>query len=584
MRDMARPVHEACVPDPAVSRLLDVAGPVDEAVGPATEATSQPSHAYADQLFVGIAVTMDEGRPHADAVAVKDGRIVGVGTAAELRALVGPLTRSVELGEGVLYPGLVEPHMHLWATALIYRWLDCSPFTHSTLQDLLDELKAAASAAKPGAWILGSGFDPSLFPGFPELGRLELDAVSADHPVAVMNASMHFSYVNSKALEIAGIADAAPDPPGGHFGRDADGRVNGVLGEMGAVGLMLEYIDRLSLPGLVDNIQAITDDAARVGVTTMREAATGALMGEKEVTLLRELSTAGRLRTRISLAVLDDKATEWDSKHVYPGAGDDLVWIGARKIVGDGSNQGRSGYLHEPYLGTAERGAMNIEPSALAERIAWCEEHGWQLMVHANGDAATQVVAQAFEKALGGKRGKDLRHRIEHCSLVDDGVFETMASVGVSPSFLINHVYLWGRTLRDNLLGPERAHLLDRTARAAELGLRFSLHSDYNVSAINPLHYVRVAATRDMVGGGTLNEAERVSVHDALRAVTIDAAWQLHADDVLGSISVGKYADFVVLDRDPEQVDPGEIDQIRVVQTWMGGKCTYRAEPPGSEV
>ena len=121
------------------------------------------------------------------------------------------------------------------------------------------------------------------------------------------------------------------------------------------------------------------------------------------------------------------------------------MWIGARSL-GNGSNQGRSGYLNQPYLGTTERGAMNIEPSALVERIAWCEEHGWQPMVHANGDATTQLGGEAYSKALGGRPGKDLRHRIEHCSLVDDGVFETMASVGVSPSFLINHVYFWGQT------------------------------------------------------------------------------------------------------------------------------------------
>ncbi len=572
------PVHQGCVPHPAVSQLLDAEGSIDDAVGPVDEAQPERSHAHADHLFAGRVVTMDERQPYAGAVAVKHGRIIGVGSVAELQNHVGPLTRTVELGERVMYPGLVEPHMHLWVTALIYRWIDCSPLTHDSLDDVFHDLKAAATAAKPGAWILGSGFDPSLFQGFPELTRQDLDAVSADHPIAVMNASMHFAYTNSKALEVAGITDDAADPPGGHFGRDADGRVNGVLGEEGAVALLLKFIDKLSLRGLVDNIHAITDDAARVGVTTMREAATGALIGEKEIALLRALSTLRRLRTRVSIAVLDDKATEWNSKHVHPGAGNDRVWVGARKIVGDGSNQGRSGYLHQPYLGTTERGGMDIEQSTLVERIAWCEEHGWQLMVHANGDAATKLVADAYATALHGERGKDLRHRIEHCSLVDDGVFETMASVGVSPSFLINHVYLWGQTLRDNLLGPERAQLLDRTARAAEVGLRFSLHSDYNVSPINPLHYVRVAATRDLSGGGTLNEAERVSVHQALRAVTIDAAWQLHADDVLGSITVGKHADFVVLDLDPEAVDPQKIDQIRVLETWMGGKRTYRAD------
>lgn len=580
---MDTPAHEGCVPHPAVSQLLDAGGSIDEAVGPLDDAIPERGHPHADHLFVGRVVTMDDGQPHVDAVAVKHGRIIGVGSVAELQEHVGPLTRTVELDDKVMYPGLVEPHMHLWVTALIYRWIDCSPLTHDSVKGVLNDLKAAAASAKPGAWILGGGFDPSLFPGFPELTRQDLDTVSTDHPIAVMNASMHFAYTNSKALETAGIKDDAPDPPGGHFGRDADGRVNGVLGETGAVALLLKFIDKLSLRGLVQNIHAITDDAARVGVTTMREAATGALMGEKEIALLRALSTLGRLRTRISIAVLDDKATDWDSKHVHPGAGNERVWIGARKIVSDGSNQGRSGYLHEPYLGTTERGAMNIELATLVERIAWAEEHGWQLMVHANGDAATKLVAEAYEKALGGQRGKDLRHRIEHCSLVDDGVFEMMAAVGVSPSFLINHVYLWGQTLRDNLLGPERAQLLDRTARAAEVGLRFSLHSDYNVSPINPLHYVRVAATRDLAGGGTLNEAERVSVHQALRAVTIDAAWQLHSDDVLGSISVGKHADFAVFDRDPEVVDPHEIDQIRVLETWMGGKRTYRADNPAAQ-
>ena len=166
--------------------------------------------------------------------------------------------------------------------------------------------------------------------------------------MAVLNASMHFSYLNSNALRIAGITDDAPDPPGGHFDRDADGRVNGVLGEMGAVEILLTCIDRLSLRGLVDNIHAITDDAARVGVTTMREAATGALMGEKEIILLRALSTLGRLRTRISLAVLDDQATGWDSEHVHPGAGDDRVRIGPKRSWATGPTRAAAATCPSP--------------------------------------------------------------------------------------------------------------------------------------------------------------------------------------------------------------------------------------------
>ena len=163
--------HDCCVPHPAVGQLLDSAGSVEEVFEPVDEAPAERSHPHADHLFVGRVLTMEEARPHAHAVAVKHGRIIGVGTVAELQEHRGSLTRTVELADGmVLYPGLIEPHMHLRATALIYRWIDCSPLTHDSLEDVLDELKAAAASAKPGAWILGGGFDPSLFPGFPSSG------------------------------------------------------------------------------------------------------------------------------------------------------------------------------------------------------------------------------------------------------------------------------------------------------------------------------------------------------------------------------------------------------------------------------
>ena len=215
----------------------------------------------------------------------------------------------------------------------------------------------------------------------------------------------------------------------------------------------------------------------------------------------------------------------------------------------------------------------------LTERIKWCNDNGWQVMVHANGDAAVETVTKAFEDVLQND-AKQLRHRIEHCSLVaDDSVFDRMAKAGVTPSFLINHVYYWGKTLRDNMLGADRIYMLDRTAAAAKAGLKFTLHSDYNVSPINPLHYVKVAVTRTLWDGGEVLEPDQcVSVEQALRAVTIDAAWQIHAEDKFGSIKEGKYADLVILDKDPKQVAPEEIDKIQITQTWRGGEITYQKE------
>jgi len=573
-----QPASHSCVPHPALRELIDTSGPAPEAsLEPAPEELPGAEHRHADHVFVGTIITMDEALPQAEALAIKHGKIVAVGTENELQPHIGPLTKRIELGSQVLYPGLIEPHMHLWVTAINYEWLDCGPRANPSLNDVKAGLRKATKITKPGEWILGKLFDPSLYDGFPELTRAELDSIAPHNPVFIFNASMHFGYVNSAALQLAGIADNAVDPPGGHYGRASDGKLNGVLGEIGAISPMLKHINKIKPVGIIKNIHTITLDAARVGVTTMREAGTGALLGTKELTLLHALGEVGRLKTRLSIALFDDSAKDWpESEHTSPGAGNDLVWLSARKIVADGSNQGRSGYLHEPYLGTKERGALNLQPEELKQRIAWCHQHGWQIMIHANGDAATKLVSQAYHDVLGDQP-HDQRHRIEHCSLVEDGVFEQMAASGVTPSFLINHVYYWGQTLRDNLLGPQRAKLLDRVASAKRAGLKFTLHSDYNVSPINPLHYVQVAATRMMSNGEVLNASEAVSVYDALRAITIDAAWQLQADDKLGSLVPGKHADLVILDADPQAVEPGKIGDIKVNQTWLAGKPTYQA-------
>jgi len=571
------PHGHCCTPHPAYANLVDTSEglPAEDAGAVVAESDGEkhPTH-----IFIGTIITMAEALPQAEALAIKHDKIIAVGAAADIEPLAGPLTKRIELGDRVLYPGLIEPHMHLWVTAINYHWIDCSSLASRSLEEITRRLSAAAKTAKPGEWVLGKLFDPSLLEGSPGLTAVVLDKIAPDNPVFILNASMHFGYVNSKALELAGITKDTPDPAGGKIDRNPDGTPNGILGEMGAIAPMLKHIKSIKPVDIIRNIHAVTTDAAAVGVTTMREAATGGLFGDKEITLLHALYRLGRLKTRLSLALIDENAQKWKpTKHAEPQAGNDHVWVGARKIVADGSNQGGTGYLSQPYKGTDNRGALNLTPAELLERIRWCDANGWQLMIHANGDAAVDVVVDSYHTVLKDRSGTDLRHRIEHCSLIgSDTTLAKMAEVNVTPSFLINHVYYWGKTLRDNFLGKERIHMLDRTASALKAGLKFTLHSDYNVSPINPLHYVKVAATRTMHDGGeVLNADEKVSVYEALRAVTIDAAWQLNADDRLGSLAPGKAADLVILDEDPQQVESEAIDGIKVVQTWLGGKVTY---------
>lgn len=550
---------------------------------PTAEATTSErvaAEGKPDIIYTGTIVTMDETLPAAEAIAFKGTSILAVGAKDEVLRLAGPATKKVDLGSRVMYPGLIESHMHLWVTAINYDWIDCSAFENKTVEAVKQRIAEAVKTAKPGEWVKGKLFDPSLLPGMPDLTVADLDPIAPNNPVFIFNASMHFAYVNSKALEVAGITKDTPDPAGGYYGRDKEGNLNGVLSEMSAIAPFLQNLDGITTETVARNAVRIGEDAAAVGVTTMREAASGALFGEKEVGLLHHIQQAGRLKTRVSLALVDDMAQTWPkSSQTAMGAGNDMVWIGARKIVTDGSNQGESGYQTKPYLHSESRGKLDIDVEAFKKRLAWCRDNDWQVMVHANGDAAVETVTHAMHEVLSSSPQKDVRFRIEHCSMVnDDTLFDLMHDVGVTPSFLINHVYYWGKTMRDNVFGRDRIHMLDRTAAAVKAGLRFTMHSDYNVSPINPLHYVKVAATRTMWDGGEVLEADqKVSVHQALRAVTIDAAWQIHADDRLGSLTPGKFADYIILDQDPQQVDPEKIDNTAVLETWLGGQQTFKA-------
>lgn len=556
-----------CAPPALLAAMADVRTGLHSRPVPA-----RPARPGADLVVRGRIVTMDPDRPTADALAVRGGRIVAVGSPEEVDAHAAPGTEVLELGDAVCYPGFVEPHMHLWATALFHRFVDCSPLTHETYEQVFAGLAEAGAVAGPGEWVCGKLWDPSLFPDAPTLDRDLLDRLVPNGPALVVNASMHFAYLNSRALAAIEFHDGSPDPPGGVIGR-RDGRLTGVLGELPAMLPALRAVPQLGHDALLDALAGVAHVAAAAGVTKVHDAGSGTLFGSAELDLLRELVAADRLPVRVSVALLDSARAAVDG--LGPGQGDDRVRATSWKLVTDGSNQGRSGYLRQPYLGSDERGEANYATDDLVARMARAAEEGWQLMVHANGDAALDQALDAYE-VLGAD--PERRHRIEHSSLASDEHFARMAALGVSPSFLMNHVYYWGRALRDDVLGPERAATLDACASALRHGLRISLHSDFNVSPIAPLRSVQTAVTRVMRDGGeVLNPDERISVEQALRAVTIDAAWQTHTDHEVGSLEVGKHADLVLLSADPQQVAPDEIAAIEVLGTRLAGHPTTPA-------
>jgi predicted amidohydrolase YtcJ len=443
------------------------------------------------------------------------------------------------------------------------------------MDDARTKIRNAAAMAGQGVWVQAKMLDPSIMPGRP-LSREDLDQLSPNVPVFILESNGHNAYANSRAIELAGLTKDTPDPPQGRFERGPDGSLTGRLEEPPAFQPFIQVMTSPSASELVEYLRADLNDAAAKGCTALHDCGVGGLFAEADISLI-EAALQDTPPVRYAGMLVSTHYEKWKQMGLRPGLHSPNFSFSGIKAWSDGSNQGLTGYQRKPYLNSSNRGALNYSPEEIEALVRTLHADGWPIGIHANGDAAIDVVLDAFERGTGGEGGHKYRHRIEHCSILHDDQIRRMKTLGISPSFLIGHVHYWGRAFRDRLLGPERANRLDPCRSALAGGLRISLHSDYNVTPIDPLRCIENAVLRDMnEGGGILNPAECISPLEAIRAVTIDAAWQCHLDDTCGSLEVGKSADLVVLERDPTTVSPDTLRSIRVHSTWLGGQEVAR--------
>ncbi len=529
----------------------------------------------AEFLFLGgPIITMDPARPRAEAVAVADGKILAVGSLSDLEGLRTPYTKVVDLDGGALLPGLNDPHMHTVFVAF-EDWIDVGSFASKDMAEVVAKLSEAAAKAAPNQWVRGWQLDPSITPGATTIDLALLDRIAPNNPLFLLESNGHIGYGNAKALEIAGVTRDTPDPPQARYIRDANGDLTGRLEEAAS---MAPFIMKMPMPDAQQTRAAIGrlfQKAASRGCTGLFDCSIGA-QGMGDLDILRDVMGEDP-PVRYGGTLVSTNMKLWKEAGLKPGMGDDRFRISAIKAWSDGSNQGRSGYLREPYLNSDSRGSLNYTPEQLTAAIREAHEGGWQVCVHANGDAGIDTTLDAYEAVLKDLPGPDHRHRIEHCTLLHDDQIARMKALGLSPSFLIGHVYYWGRAFRDDILGPARADRLDPCASALRGGLRPTLHSDWNVTEIEPLRMVENAVTRVMRDGGeVLNPAERVPVETALRMVTADAAWQCKRD-FTGVLAPGKAADLVILAQDPTSIDPTQLRHIPVRETWLDGKRRFEA-------
>jgi predicted amidohydrolase YtcJ len=549
------------------------------------EDNQAPTQEQTTTVFTGGKVlTVDADFSEAEAIAVRGNRIFAVGSDAEVRQTAGDGAKIVDLRGRTMLPGFVDPHTHVVAGSIVDAVMDYVGMARfQTTDEVLAHIAKRATETPAGEWLVFRNFDPAVQEGPDRLTFAELDPISTEHPIFVLNASGHLAYANSKAFKVSGIANDVVDPPGGEFVRDTDGNLTGFMKNNVAYLQVASNYPALAEAEPVEALIGLLDKWRAVGLTTVSELSLGGLsQSPADVQVMAVAAQSGRLNARIRAYPFYTLGAEtWDEAMVQQGDGNAMARIAGYKLVADGSNQGFTGLQREPYLGTEDdRGLAYMSPEELTEVALERARKGWHLAIHGNGDAAIDNILDTCE-ALA-KAGIDLskvRPRIEHCSILHDEQITRMKELGVSASFLIGHVHYWGVAMRDEVFGEEKAQLLDRCRSAEEAGVGFTLHSDFMVTDPDPLHMIEMAVTRKTWKEPeyVLAPQEKISVESAIRALTSEAAWQLFSEHEIGSLETGKFADFVILDEDPREVNPDAIKEIKVLETWMDGKQVYQA-------
>jgi predicted amidohydrolase YtcJ len=530
----------------------------------------------ADLILRGGTVLPLPGATAASAIAIKGGKVLAVGDESALLGLKTGDTKVVDLAGRTLLPGLIDPHNHTILASLIFELLDDVGYAnYPTREKLVAHLKQEAASTPKGQWVVGSNFDNLLQGG--DFTLQELDAISSDHPIFVWYTNGHDACANSEALKVAGIPEDIGDlPGGGHFGRGADGRLNGLVYEESAMlKFAVHFLGKIT-PDVA--AKAVTDYArhiASVGNTMLHEPGT---IRSDWIEQFAKLSNTLACRTSASVMFDDMKGlTPWRSLGLGKGAPveNSLFSLYGVKIVGDGSNQTETGAQTKPYLNSASKGSPNFDAAEMKQMVAEVKAFGLPVQIHCNGDYTIDIALDAIEAAYAGSTDYGV-NRIEHSTMARPDQILRMKKLNVQPSFLMNHVRFYGAAYRDQIFGPERAAFMDPAGACVKAALPFTLHTDGPCSPPGPLTLISTAVTRRCtIDNSVVGPDQAVSLDDAIRAVTIDAARQLGQGDRLGSLEKGKEADFTILESDPYKVSPDEIADIKVSETWVAGERKF---------
>lgn len=523
----------------------------------------------------GNILTMDPQNPTAEAVAVRDGRILAVGALQDIFNLKSTTTRVIDARGKTVTPGFIDAHTH----PLAANEATGVNVNLPSISDVQKVLAKKASQTPPGVWIEGVMYDDTKFIENRPLNRLDIDAVVKSHPVFVAHRGGHTAVVNTKAYEVAGITLSTPDPSGGKFYRE-NGQFTGKVAEK-ALGFFRNAGEwpAVTRAGRQQAVALISKRMASNGLTSI----TDALGFTSSLIAFQDARDAGDLNFRVSFM---PGAFEYASEPaaysslkaagIRSGFGDDMIRIGAVKYSADGSASERTMRMSTPFKGrNDDYGILTMSQEEIDAAVDDAVANRYRIGIHANGDVTIDMVLKSYERVLRHWRGPNPRFRIEHCSLVNPQLLRRIKSVGAIPTPFYTYAHFHGNKWGE--YGQEKMEWMFAHRAFIDAGIPVAPASDYTPGPYEPMMALQSMVTRKDVHGRVWGGSQRITVQEALQVCTVNGAYSSFEEDSKGSIIRGKLADLVILDKSPFEVDPDNLKKIKIVRTILGGKTIYEA-------
>lgn len=553
------------------------------ACGPAPDPPVEVSESVevADLILIGDhIITMDESE--VDAVAVIGERIAATGSTDDILEMRGADTRVVDLGNQALLPGFIDSHGHLAVVARLIEFVNVSSPPVGSVRHIGDIQKILRNAIvekdiQPGKWVVGYGYDESLLEAQRHPNRNDLDAISNEHPVMLLHVSLHLVAANSMALSVHGINADTPEPAGGRIRRWPDlMEPNGVLEETAASPLLFGLL-AASSEGFAGKLRRALELYASQGITTAQDGATVA----PDVAVMRATATESPLPIDLVayyhiMAMTNEERAGIAAEPYING-----FRVGGAKFVLDGSIQGKTGFVTEPYVEPPEgkkadyRAYPMISADVFQDLLDPLLARNVPVLIHANGDAAIDMMIDGIAESFAGEEIPDHRSVMIHAQMIREDQLDRVAELGIVPSYYSVHPFFWGDWHRQ-ILGEERASRISPVRSTIDRGIPFTIHNDAPVVPSDVMRLIWITVNRKTRSGHVLGPDQRATVMEALYAVTQGAAYQYFEEDEKGSITTGKQADFVILATNPLEAEPDSLKDIQIVETISRGRTVFR--------